>query len=199
MAKTVRKRIRRSPEAARRLFLEHAESVLVKEGLSGVQMRAVARLAGVTDAAIAHHFKNREGLIIALMEHVVVRVRNAVSSIVQTWSNQASEIWPLVEELDRLYSQGFAELAQASSRSGWRDQGSPILKPVVDALMKRNENPSTTKQTIQRVLASLHLDLALSPLYGAAFRRSVGLKSNLDRVEHLKWWANSLEQLLKAP
>ncbi|MEM7460703.1 MAG: helix-turn-helix domain-containing protein [Pseudomonadota bacterium] len=192
-------RIRRSPEDARRVFLTCAEAVLVSDGLSAVQMRAVARRAGVTDAALAHHFGNRDGLLSALMDHVVAKVRDAVTTIVDAWDGASSDIRTLIVELDRLYAQGYAELAQALTQSGWRDQGPPILKPVVDALIRQNQNPDTQDNDIRRVLASLHMDLALSPLYGDAFRRSVGLRSNRNRSEHLAWWATSIEQMLQAP
>lgn len=198
MSKPSKVRVRRSPEEAKQLFLSCAESLLVDVGLSGVQMRAVARRAGVTDAAIAHHFGNRDGLLSELMDHVVARVRQAIYSLVTTWADSATEIGALIEDLDRLYREGYAELAHAVSQSGWRDQGPPILKPVVNALIRQNRNPTTNDDNIRYVMASLHQELALSPLYGDAFRRSVGLRSAKKRAEHLAWWAETIEQLIAA-
>ncbi|MEO0591799.1 MAG: helix-turn-helix domain-containing protein, partial [Pseudomonadota bacterium] len=82
MSKPNKVRVRRPPEEAKQLFLNCAESLLVDEGLTGVQMRAVARRAGVTDAAIAHHFGNRDGLLSELIDHVVSRVRQAINALV---------------------------------------------------------------------------------------------------------------------
>lgn len=192
-------RIRRSPEDAKQLFLNCAQGLLVEEGLSGVQMRAVARRAGVTDAAIAHHFGNREGLLNALMDHVVSRVRVAIRSIVAKWTDKNADISALIEDLDDLYRHGYAELAHAASQSGWRDKGAPILKPVIDVLIRQNQNPATTDDTIRYVMASLHQELALSPLYGDAFRRSVGLRTANERSEHLAWWASTIERLIDPP
>ncbi|MEM9572842.1 MAG: helix-turn-helix domain-containing protein [Pseudomonadota bacterium] len=192
-------RIRRSPEDAKQLFLNCAQSLLVEEGLRGVQMRAVARRAGVTDAAIAHHFGNREGLLSALMEHVVSQVRDAIRSLVAKWTDRNADIGALIEDLDGLYRHGYAELAHAASQSGWRDKGAPILKPVIDVLIRQNQNPTTTDDTIRHVMASVHQDLALSPLYGEAFRRSVGLRSANKRTEHLAWWAETIERLIAVP
>ncbi len=197
MAQLNKTRIRRSPEQAKELFLNCAERLLVEEGLSGVQMRAVARRAGVTDAAVSHHFGNRAGLLNELMEHVVSQVRLAISSLVIEWKNTKADIGALVVALDRLYRQGYAELAHAASQSGWRDDGAPILKPVIDALIGQSKNANTSDDTIRYVIASLHQELALSPLYGDAFRRSVGLRSGKKRSEHLAWWVYTIEQLLE--
>lgn len=198
MSKPSKVRVRRPPEEAKQLFLSCAESLLVDEGLTGVQMRAVARRAGVTDAAIAHHFGNRDGLLRELMDHVVSRVRLAINALVTKWADSTTDIGALIEDLDGLYREGYAELAHAVSQSGWRDQGPPILKPVVDALIRQNRNPTATADNIRYVMASLHQELALSPLYGDAFRRSVGLRSAKKRAEHLAWWAETIEQLIAA-
>lgn len=199
MSDSEKTRTRRSPEDAKRLFLAGAETLLVRGGLSAVQMRAVARHAAVTDAAIAHHFGNRDGLLNALMDHVVAKVRHEISTLVTTWNGATAEIGVLIQELDHLYAQGYSELAHALTQSGWRDHGPPILKPVVDALIGHNENPNTSDDQIRRVLASMHMDLALSPLYGDAFRRSVGLRSDQNPAAHLAWWVTIIKQMIQAP
>ncbi len=199
MPQTLKPRVRRSPEDARQVFLACAEDILVEDGLAAVQMRAVARRADVTDAAIAHHFGNREGLLKALMDHVVTKVRRAIRAITDRWSATPDSFRDLLADLDTLYAQGYAELAHAMTHSGWRDTGPPLLKPVMDALIKQNTHPQTEADDIRRVMAALHMDLALYPLYGAAFRRSVGLRSRKERAKQLDWWAASVEQMLKAP
>ena len=189
-------RTRRSPNEAKELFLACAETLLAEGGIAAVQMRAVARRCGVTDAAIAYHFRDRQGLINALMKHVLNKVRKAVYAIVESWVRTDSNISTLIEQLDRLYSQGYAELAIAASNLGWRDDGTPILKPVADVLINKNKNPTTTDNDIRRILACVHMDLAMSPLYGAAFRRSVGLGATSHRKQQLAWWSETIEQLL---
>jgi AcrR family transcriptional regulator len=190
-------RVRRSPEAAKALFLKCAEELLVSQGLAAVQMRAVARSANVTDAAVAHHFRNRDGLLEALMNQVAAKVRGAIGAAAEAWTGEASTVLQLVSILDDLYSKGYAELAQALYSAGWRETGSPILNPVAETLIATNQNPTMDADDIRRVLATLHMDLALSPIYGAAFQQSVGLKARpTRRVEHLKWWAHTIETML---
>lgn len=195
MPKSAAVRIRRAPAVARALFLEQAEALLVADGVSAVQMRAVARRAEVTDAAVAHHFGNRDGLLAALMDHVLGKVRVAISEVAAAWSSESGGFKDLVYALDELYRRGYAELAHAVSLAGWRDQGKPILTPVVRELIARNVNPATSEQDIRRVLAALHMDLALSPLFGEAFERSVGLRDGA-RSAQLDWWAAQVNALI---
>jgi len=60
------KRIRRSPEEARRLILDAAEKIGGAKGPAGLRLQDVAREAGVSHPTILHHFGSREGLIRAL-------------------------------------------------------------------------------------------------------------------------------------
>ncbi len=58
------KRVRRSPQEARRLILDAAEKI--GGGPAALRLQDVARAAGVSHPTILHHFGSREGLIRAL-------------------------------------------------------------------------------------------------------------------------------------
>jgi AcrR family transcriptional regulator len=60
------KRIRRTPEDARRLILDAAEASMAAVGPAGIRLQDVAAAAGVSHPTILHHFGSREGLIRAL-------------------------------------------------------------------------------------------------------------------------------------
>jgi len=60
------KRIRRTPEDARRVILDAAEQVMARTGPGGLRLQEVALAAGVSHPTILHHFESREGLIRAL-------------------------------------------------------------------------------------------------------------------------------------
>jgi AcrR family transcriptional regulator len=60
------KRVRRTPEDARRVILDAAEAIVARTGPGGLRLQEVAKAAGVSHPAILHHFENREGLIFAL-------------------------------------------------------------------------------------------------------------------------------------
>ena len=65
------KRIRRTPEEARRVILDAAEEIMTRAGPGGLRLQDVARAAGVSHPAILHYFESREGLIRALNRRTI--------------------------------------------------------------------------------------------------------------------------------
>jgi TetR/AcrR family transcriptional regulator, repressor for neighboring sulfatase len=86
------KRIRRTPEEARRLILEAAEADMAASGPAGLRLETVAKTAGVSHPTILHHFGSREGLIQALnlktIEHLKEVLLQVIASAPDS-SNQA--------------------------------------------------------------------------------------------------------------
>jgi AcrR family transcriptional regulator len=69
MNDTVSKRRGRPPSGGREAILEAALEVLRREGIAKLTSRAVAARAGVSDASVYYHFKDREGLLLAAFAH----------------------------------------------------------------------------------------------------------------------------------
>ncbi len=197
MSEPSKKRIRRSPEEARAHIIDCAEALLIEGGPGAIQMRSVARAAGVTDAGIAYHFGNREGLLKALMDHGATKVRSAIERIVSDWLANGPDVAALISELGTLYAGGYSKLALQMHGVGWQEKGNPLLGPVVDALWESNQNPSTTRDDIQTCLASLHLWLAMDPLFGGEFRKSVGLHPKSHKDAQAQWWCSAMKRLLE--
>lgn len=196
MAVTSKKRVRRTPAEAREHILSCAERIMVERGAASVQVRAVARAAGMTDAGVTHHFGSLDGLLGALMSEGAQKVRNAVDQAVSEWVQTGPNIEALVEVISDLYRGGYAELALHLHKSGWQDRGSALLEPIVEPLLSINKNPKTHEADIRAALASLHLWLAFDPLYGGEFRRSAGLRKNADQALQIEWWVNVLTKML---
>ena len=57
----------------RAALLDRAWKVVAKKGLEALSLRAVAQALGVSNAAPAHHFENREALIRALRDEAWLR------------------------------------------------------------------------------------------------------------------------------
>lgn len=51
-------------------LLDIAVELFANQGFSGVSMRGIARAAGLTQAAIYHHFESKDALYFAALEHV---------------------------------------------------------------------------------------------------------------------------------
>jgi len=83
----------------RRALLDAALHVLTEQGLAGLTLRAVARRAGVSEAAPYHHFASKAALVEALVVETLQQLAQALQEAVQ-----ASTGTPL----DRLVATGVA-------------------------------------------------------------------------------------------
>lgn len=197
-------RTRRAPDEARQLILQAAEQLLIGGGPRAVQLRAVAQRVGITDAGVAHHFTNRDGLLLALLRHGGQRLRRAVADASESWINDQASVTDLVDRVAAVYSEGYGELAIALHAAGWRDEGVGLLEPVVDLLhAARHRQPGQRLRRLdtQLAVAALHQALATEPAYGAAFRRSAGLAEPEAGETHpqLRWWSNTMSAILDIP
>ncbi|QBS38818.1 TetR/AcrR family transcriptional regulator [Nocardia sp. CS682] len=191
-------RVRRKPDDAKRLILEAAGKLLAAGGPAAVQVRAVAAEIGVSDAAVNHHFGTRNGLLEALLRFGGSKLKAELHTVLATWTDGPIEPAELVRALAALYADGYAELALALHRSGWRDAGSGLLDEVVDRLHSQAEQHCTAtgripppREAIQLTIAALHQAVATDPLFGNEFRRSVGLDASA-RERMLDWWTEIL-------
>lgn len=184
------------------MILEAASRLLAAGGPAAVQVRAVAAEIGVSDAAVNHHFGTREQLLESLLRFGGTRLKAELHSVLGRWADGPTDPAELVRALHALYADGYAELALALHRSGWRDTGSGLLDEVVDRLhAQARQNCADTGSTppsredIQLTLAGLHQAVATEPLFGDEFRRSVGLDATArDRL--LDWWAETLRKTI---
>ncbi|MFC4909616.1 TetR/AcrR family transcriptional regulator [Actinomadura gamaensis] len=188
-------RVRRGPDEARRVILEAAEELLLRGGVAAVQVRAVAARAGMTDAGVNHHFGGRDGLLQALLRHGGRKLRAGVGELLDSWLDGPPDLAKLVETLAAFYRSGYGELAAALHAAGWRDEGSGMLTPVVEALHAlRPDAAHVPVEDTRLAVAALHQALALDPLYGREFRRSAGLPD--DASAQLRWWTTHLTRAL---
>ncbi|WP_181777643.1 TetR family transcriptional regulator [Amycolatopsis pittospori] len=186
-------RARRSPEEARRLILDAAAALLAESGVAAVQVRAVAARVGMTDAGVTHHFGNRDKLLGELLRHGGRGLRDALKDVLAAWLDHGADLFELVESLHALYERGYGELAVALHAAGWRDPGSGMLDPVVDAL-HRLRPPGSDLDDTRHAVAALHQAMVMEALYGNAFRRSAGLTGAASKgsAAHVRWWAHQL-------
>ncbi|MEV0292056.1 helix-turn-helix domain-containing protein [Nocardia sp. NPDC050710] len=194
-----RSRVRRPPDEARRLILDAAERLLAEGGVAAVQVRAIATRVGMTDAGVNHHFGNRDGLLEALLRHGGRKIRDGVEAVLASWLERGADLGELIDALAVLYRRGYGELAVALHAAGWRDEGSGMLDPVVDALHAlRPDAADIPVDDTRLAVAALHQALAIEPLYGPEFRRSAGLTGRAATTPdpQLRWWTTHLTRSL---
>jgi hypothetical protein len=117
----------------------------------------------------------------------------------RSWLEHGANLAELVDTLAGLYRQGYGELAVALHAAGWRDKGSGILDPVVEALHAlRPDAADIPIEDTRLAVAALHQALATDPLYGSAFRRSAGLtgRAAAAPTAQLRWWTTCLTRSL---
>lgn len=64
----------------RAAMLDATIAVVAEVGLRGLTYRAVAQRARVTNSLVAHHFKSRDGLVLAALEHATTRTLEAFAA-----------------------------------------------------------------------------------------------------------------------
>jgi len=127
------KRIRRTPEEARRVILEAAEADMAASGPAGLRLEAVAKAAGVSHPTILHHFGSREGLIHALNRKTVEHLKTVLLGVLNTRPDSSDGA---VAATFAAYRDGLAQRMIWLFQSGqpMAPQGLPVFDEMVEAL-----------------------------------------------------------------
>ena len=127
------KRIRRTPEEARRLILEAAEAGMAASGPAGLRLEAVAKAAGVSHPTILHHFGSREGLIQALNGKTVEQLKSVLLGVLNSQPDSSDDA---VAATFAAYRDGLAQRVIWLLQSGqpMAAQGLPVFDEMVEAL-----------------------------------------------------------------
>ncbi|PBC84449.1 transcriptional regulator, TetR family [Streptomyces sp. 2224.1] len=186
--------------ATRLKLLEAAVSCLAERGWSGSTVSVVAERAGVSRGAAQHHFRTREDLFTAAVEHVAEKRQGAVKAVARNLppAGSVARTWIIVEELVGLYTGPLFRAAlhlwvAASDEEQLRDRVTALEAKVgreahrtAVALLDADEAVPGVRETVQGLL-----DMA----------RGLGLANLLtddttrrDRV--VEQWAKIIDGLL---
>jgi AcrR family transcriptional regulator len=127
------KRIRRTPEEARRLILNAAEADMAAGGPAGLRLEAVAKAAGVSHPTILHHFGSREGLIHALNRETVEHLKSVLLGVLNAQPNSSDDA---ITATFAAYREGLAQRMIWLFQGGqpMAPQGLPVFDEMVEAL-----------------------------------------------------------------
>lgn len=107
-------------EQTRRELLEAAREVLMNEGYSGLSTRRVAEAAGSQMSQIQYHFGSKEGMILALFEHMNAGL---VERQARTFGNPDLSVaskWSLAcDYLEEDIASGYVRVLQELIAAGW--------------------------------------------------------------------------------
>jgi TetR/AcrR family transcriptional regulator, repressor for neighboring sulfatase len=191
------KRVRRTPEEARRLILETAQALIASTGPEGLRLQDIAAAAGISHPLILHHFGSREGLVRALTRQAVAELRdNLVAAM-------ASGEYSIEEQLDRVFdafrdglAQRLAWLATINT-SGGAEGTQMIMRDIADSLHARRIATAPPDAAIAREdtdsLTYLVATAAFGDaLFGAQLHRSAGLPATTETDRRFRLWLAAL-------
>jgi TetR/AcrR family transcriptional regulator, repressor for neighboring sulfatase len=191
------KRVRRTPEEARRLILDAAEASMASKGPAGVRLQEIARRAGVSHSNILHHFGSREGLIQALNRRTVDDLKSVLVGVMAAAHSSTDDI---IGPAFAAYRNGLAQrtlwVLQAPARRG--AQSLPVFEQIVEALHARRVGAASPGVRIDKAhtRAMVHLTTIAAfgdALIGARLRQSSTAEEPAARRRFEKWLAALLE------
>jgi len=191
------KRIRRTPDEARRLILEAAEAGMADGGPAGLRLETVAKAAGVSHPTILHHFGSRDGLIQALNLRTIQQLRTVLIGVLGA-SPATSE--NAITPIFAAYRNGLAQRMVWLMQSGsfvMGPAGLPMLDEMVlalHALRERLAGPSV-KLDIADTRAVVHLTTFTAfgdALLGKRLRQASSEAEEIADRERFENWFSDL-------
>jgi TetR/AcrR family transcriptional regulator, repressor for neighboring sulfatase len=191
------KRLRRTPEEARRLILDTAQTLIVSTGPEGLRLQDIAAAAGISHPLILHHFGSREGLVRELTREAVDELRQKL--LAAMGSNEYS----VEEQLDRVFDAFRDGLAQRLAWLATVDPGGGaegmrlVMRDIADELHQRRIAASRPGAAVTRddTDALIHLVAAAAfgdALFGAQLHRSAGRPATSETDRGFRLWLVAL-------
>ena len=162
------KRLRRSPEEARRLILDTARELIADTGPEGLRLQEIAARAGISHPLILHHFGSREGLVRALTRQAADDLRDRLVAAIN--SGDAS----LEQQIDRVFDAFRDGLAQrlawlATGAHGANDPNpATILRDIAEVVHARRIAAAGPGVAIDRADTDWLVHLVAATAFGEA-------------------------------
>ena len=105
-----------------RAMLDAAKAALRKRGFAGLSTREVAAAAGVPLSQIHYHFGSKQGLVLAVFEHLNAQLLDRQEHLFGDPSLSLSEQWDRAcDYLDEDIASGYVRVMHELSAAGWSD------------------------------------------------------------------------------
>ena len=190
------KRIRRTPEDARRAILDAAEQVMARSGPGGLRLQEVAAAAGVSHPTILHHFESREGLIRALNARTIEDLAEALRQQMETPVAGGGALRAAFAAYRGGFAQRIVWLIHSGEMPGLQ-AGPTLLDEMAErlhALRRRTSSPDRRPDLADsRSIVHLVTVAALGDaLVGARLRRADGEAEEVRRRDAFEAWLSEL-------
>jgi len=190
------KRIRRTPEDARREILDAADSVMARSGPGGLRLQEVAAAAGVSHPTILHHFESREGLIRALNARTIEGLAEALRQQMETPIAGGGALRAAFAAYRGGFAQRIVWLISSGEMPGLQS-GPTLLDEMAERLhaLRRRASPPDREPDLADSRAIVHLVTVAAlgdALVGARLRRADGEAEELRRRDEFEAWLAEL-------
>jgi TetR/AcrR family transcriptional regulator, repressor for neighboring sulfatase len=198
------KRVRRTPDEARRLILEAAQALIARTGPEGLRLQEVAACAGVSHPLILHHFGSRAGLVRALTREATDELKEKLVAAM-TGPDYAIE-----EQLGRVFDafrgglgQRLAWLATVAPPDGGGDT-SMVQREIADHLHARRlalapPGSDVAREDTEFLVYLIAVAALGDAIYGVQFRRSAGVAEGPETDCRFRAWLAALIRAKSAP
>jgi TetR/AcrR family transcriptional regulator, repressor for neighboring sulfatase len=199
------KRVRRTPEEARRLILDVAQARIARTGPEGLRLQDIAAEAGISHPTILHHFGSREGLVRALTNEAAEELKTKLLAAIAAGGPDDGT------PLDHVFNAFRGGLAQRMAwlatidPAGERAGEHQIARQIADALHARRVANAPPGMAIDRseTDALIHLVATAAvgdALFGTQLRRSAGQPVDAAADKRFRTWLAALvDAYLKRP
>jgi len=115
-------RIRAKASETRTTLLEAAKTMLRRDGYAGLSTRGVAAAAGVPLSQIHYHFGSKQGLVLALFEHLNAQLLDRQAALLGDAALTLSMRWDRAcDYLDDDIASGYVRVLQELIAASWAD------------------------------------------------------------------------------
>jgi AcrR family transcriptional regulator len=176
------RRVRRSPEEARRLILETAQALIERTGPEGLRLQDIAAEAGISHPLILHHFKSRAGLVRALTRQTAAEFKDRlVAAMAQPELTTEALINRVFDAFAGGLAQRLAWLA-IMDPGGEADEPATVQSEIAETLHKRRVAAAPPGREVTREDTQWLMHLVAVAAFGEAIH-GVRLRRGLGRGE----------------
>lgn len=191
------KRLRRTPEEARRLILDTAQELIARNGPEGLRLQEIAAAAGISHPLILHHFGSREGLVRALVQEAVAELRD---KLIAAMGSAESSLEQEFDQVFDAYRDGLAQrLAWLATidPSGETVGPATIMRDIADSLHARRTAAAPAGAASDRADTEMLVHLIAVAAFGDAIVgrrlwRSAELPAADDTDRRFRAWLAAL-------
>ena len=183
MKKSTR-RVRRSPEEARRLILKTAQSLIARTGPEGLRLQDIAAEAGISHPLILHHFKSRAGLVRALTRQTAAEFKDRlVAALAQPELTTEALIDRVFDAFAGGLAQRLAWLAimdpEGMDPEGEADEPATVQSEIAETLHMRRlaaapPGREVTREDTQWLMHLVAIAAFGEAMHGVRLRRGLG-------------------------